>query len=155
MSLIFFFSCFPFPEHMKYIFEGVTFFFFPSPGVDFKVKTISVDGNKAKLAIWVSLVLFLIYCFVLGMVMACVRCNLYWIILRLTGWLFGGVGALVPEVTYIFDMWSLQHVYCSDRLNYTLNFDKEWALLIAVGVFLFSLLNCWHFKCDDVKLNLL
>lgn len=23
-------------------------------GVDFKVKTISVDGNKAKLAIWVS-----------------------------------------------------------------------------------------------------
>jgi len=23
-------------------------------GVDFKVKTLSVDGNKAKLAIWVS-----------------------------------------------------------------------------------------------------
>lgn len=23
-------------------------------GVDFKVKTINVDGNKAKLAIWVS-----------------------------------------------------------------------------------------------------
>lgn len=28
---------------------------FLSLGVDFKVKTISVDGNKAKLAIWVSL----------------------------------------------------------------------------------------------------
>ncbi len=27
---------------------------FHCPGVDFKVKTISVDGNKAKLAIWVS-----------------------------------------------------------------------------------------------------
>lgn len=26
-------------------------------GVDFKVKTITVDGNKAKLAIWVSAVL--------------------------------------------------------------------------------------------------
>uniref|UniRef100_A0A667ZWK9 RAB18B, member RAS oncogene family n=1 Tax=Myripristis murdjan TaxID=586833 RepID=A0A667ZWK9_9TELE len=26
-------------------------------GVDFKVKTISIDGNKAKLAIWVSPVL--------------------------------------------------------------------------------------------------
>ena len=25
-----------------------------SSGVDFKVKTLSVDGNKAKLAIWVS-----------------------------------------------------------------------------------------------------
>lgn len=25
-----------------------------SLGVDFKVKTITVDGNKAKLAIWVS-----------------------------------------------------------------------------------------------------
>lgn len=74
MSLIFFL---PFSEHVEYIFEGVTYFFFPSPGVDFKVKTISVDGNKAKLAIWVSLVLFLIYCFVLGMVMACVRYNLF------------------------------------------------------------------------------
>jgi hypothetical protein len=25
------------------------------PGVDFKVKTIQVDGNKAKLAIWVTI----------------------------------------------------------------------------------------------------
>jgi len=51
--------------------------FFSSPGVDFKVKTISVDGNKAKLAIWVSLALFLMYCFVSGLVMACIRYNLY------------------------------------------------------------------------------
>ncbi|KFV19140.1 Ras-related protein Rab-18, partial [Tauraco erythrolophus] len=34
-------------------------------GVDFKVKTISVDGNKAKLAIWVSLseILNVLVCF--------------------------------------------------------------------------------------------
>lgn len=60
---------------MEYVFEGVLFF--SSPGVDFKVKTISVDGNKAKLAIWVSLALFLMYCFVSGLVMACIRYNLY------------------------------------------------------------------------------
>lgn len=30
------------------------FFYHYCLGVDFKVKTISVDGNKAKLAIWVS-----------------------------------------------------------------------------------------------------
>ena len=29
------------------------FSFFFCTGVDFKVKTVSVDGNKAKLAIWV------------------------------------------------------------------------------------------------------
>ena len=29
-------------------------------GVDFKVKTITVDGNKAKLAIWVNTVIFLV-----------------------------------------------------------------------------------------------
>lgn len=39
---------------MEYIWRTQRLFFFSSLGVDFKVKTISVDGNKAKLAIWVS-----------------------------------------------------------------------------------------------------
>lgn len=31
--------------------------FFPNDaGVDFKVKTLTIDGNKAKLAIWVGLI---------------------------------------------------------------------------------------------------
>jgi len=30
-------------------------FLLANVGVDFKVKTLSVDGNRAKLAIWVSL----------------------------------------------------------------------------------------------------
>jgi len=31
-------------------------------GVDFKVKTLSVDGNRAKLAIWVSFHFYYRYC---------------------------------------------------------------------------------------------
>lgn len=30
-------------------------------GVDFKVKTIAVDGNRAKLAIWVSTIILVVY----------------------------------------------------------------------------------------------
>lgn len=33
--------------------DVVTIWFLIVPGVDFKVKTINVDGNRAKLAIWV------------------------------------------------------------------------------------------------------
>jgi len=31
---------------------------FVNAGVDFKVKTLSVDGNRAKLAIWVGLYVY-------------------------------------------------------------------------------------------------
>lgn len=51
----FFSVVFPFSfKNSRSICEEVKYFFLPL-GVDFKVKTISVDGNKAKLAIWVSL----------------------------------------------------------------------------------------------------
>lgn len=50
----FFFFFFPLPKVWSIFEELKDFFFFSSLGVDFKVKTISVDGNKAKLAIWVS-----------------------------------------------------------------------------------------------------
>lgn len=50
-SELFFFL---FQKYGVYLKNSKTFFFFSSLGVDFKVKTISVDGNKAKLAIWVS-----------------------------------------------------------------------------------------------------
>uniref|UniRef100_A0A8B9ER00 small monomeric GTPase n=1 Tax=Anser cygnoides TaxID=8845 RepID=A0A8B9ER00_ANSCY len=42
----------PLPKIWSIFEELKGFFFFSSIGVDFKVKTISVDGNKAKLAIW-------------------------------------------------------------------------------------------------------
>ena len=41
---------------VKVLFVCLLFFFLHEPfctGVDFKVKTLTVDGNKAKLAIWV------------------------------------------------------------------------------------------------------
>lgn len=37
------------------------FIFCLNSGVDFKVKTIQVDGNRAKLAIWVSVRLFFLH----------------------------------------------------------------------------------------------
>ena len=48
---------------MRFVYDGLSFMILPLSfsdlfsGVDFKVKTLSVDGtgNKAKLAIWVSL----------------------------------------------------------------------------------------------------
>lgn len=46
---------------------------FPSLGVDFKVKTISVDGNKAKLAIWVSCMLHVLLCFRNSAGLCCVQ----------------------------------------------------------------------------------
>lgn len=39
---------------IKMLLKFRQYLFFHCLGVDFKVKTIAVDGNKAKLAIWVS-----------------------------------------------------------------------------------------------------
>jgi len=49
------------------------FLLLSNAGVDFKVKTLSVDGNRAKLAIWVSVCIYYLSVNVNMSVMSCLK----------------------------------------------------------------------------------